>query len=173
MYSICKQTVIHKPCSVRVKFTLIYDYLDKKNTCRVDTNGHYLHGVYARKHISDDSKQKFTERVKEDPYITPNKMTTGISSSAGRITEAARKIDPILSNQDRVKYELNVARSALGIHKSSDFLGEFQNIQREYEGYITYAEVASKESFIIVFTPPGIGFHHLPFSTQPIITAVT
>ncbi|CEP20021.1 hypothetical protein [Parasitella parasitica] len=93
--------------------------------------------IYARKYISGDSKQKFTERVKGDPYISPKKMTTGISSNTGRITEAARKIDPILSNQDRVKCELNVARSALGIHKSSDFLGEFQNILREHEGYIT------------------------------------
>ncbi|CEP14650.1 hypothetical protein [Parasitella parasitica] len=107
--------------------------------------------IYARKHISGESKQRFTERVKGDPYITPKKMTTGISSNTSRITEAARKIDPILSNQDRVKYELNVARSALGIHKSSNFLGEFQNIQREYEGYITYAEVAPKENFIIAF----------------------
>ncbi|CEP19016.1 hypothetical protein [Parasitella parasitica] len=80
--------------------------------------------------MSGDSKQKFTERVNEDPYIIPEKMTTGISSRTGEITEAARMIDPILSDQVRVKHELNVARSTLGVHKNCDFVGELKSSKK-------------------------------------------
>ncbi|KAI8094968.1 uncharacterized protein B0P05DRAFT_618494, partial [Gilbertella persicaria] len=137
-------------------------------------NGYHTHEICSRKHLSGDSIRKFLEKVKNDPHTTPKKkMKTSIPSRTSEIIETARGIDLVLSNQNRVQYELNSARSVLGIQKNSESLDELGKIRKEYEEFITYVQVASDEYFVIVFNPPGISNYRLPFATQFIITDVT
>ena len=64
----------------------------------------------------------------------------------------AKEISSALGNQDRAKYQLNATKASLGISKSSDFLGDLSKIRKEYEGYITYAQVANDKDFMIAFS---------------------
>ncbi|OBZ80780.1 hypothetical protein A0J61_11171, partial [Choanephora cucurbitarum] len=67
----------------------------------------------------------------------------GVTSLPGRLNSMAKEISFALGNQDRAKYQLNATKASLGISKSTDFLGDLSKIKKEYEGYITYAQVAN------------------------------
>ncbi|KAI8055563.1 uncharacterized protein B0P05DRAFT_575293 [Gilbertella persicaria] len=135
---------------------MYFDYTIKKNICTVKCKDVHSHGTYKRIHLSGDDAKEFIEKVKQDPLTTPKKMTTGISSCMGEIVGAARNIDPVLSNQDRVKYEMNKVRGQLNISKSSEFLGKFTKIRKEFDGFITYAQVTNEKGFLLSFSPPDI-----------------
>ncbi|KAI8067676.1 uncharacterized protein B0P05DRAFT_573733 [Gilbertella persicaria] len=98
-------------------------------------------------------------------------MTTGISSRTGETIGAARNVDPVLSNLDRVKYEMNKIRARLNFSKSSEFLGEFTKVRKEFDGFITYAQVINEKDVFLSFSPPDIRYaisFWLPSQSSPV-----
>ncbi|CEG64718.1 hypothetical protein RMATCC62417_01644 [Rhizopus microsporus] len=60
----------------------------------------------------------------------------------------------------------------MGVSSRASFFGEFEEIENEYEGFISSAE-AAKQAFCIIFCSPDMKKFELPFSSQPIVTDIT
>ncbi|KAG1266648.1 hypothetical protein G6F68_002569 [Rhizopus microsporus] len=125
------------------------------------------------RHLTVAEKCHLDEKVDEDPHVKLSKAIVGVSSRTG---EAVRSIyssvSMILINKGRAKYELNNAKQRMGVSSRTGFLGEFEKIESEYEGFISSAEVAN-QAFCIIFCSPEIKKFELPFSSQFIVTDVT
>ncbi|KAL9538715.1 hypothetical protein MBANPS3_010722 [Mucor bainieri] len=103
-----------------------------------------FHGEYKRTHLSGKTFEKFVNVLETNKYSAPKKLTIGLSSRSDDTMDAARDFNTLFSNkEDRVKLELGKAIHVLGISKSAQFLEEFLKIQKEYPGYIKYAQVIS------------------------------
>lgn len=164
----CNKLVQHTPCPAKVKFVI------DRNTCEMECDGSHNHGKYLAAHLSAEEKKKFSDRVKSDPLTTPKKMVAGISSQTGENLESVRKINPILGNKDRTKYELRRVREQSLPTRSKNFLGELGEIMtEEFEGYVVHAQVSTLSNFIVAFTSPSMQKYDLPFEKFPIVTDVT
>ena len=130
----CEVSILSKDCPVK----LLY-YLQSEMWKNSSTWGIQACSFVWWKH------RRVCWKSQKWPLTTLKKLSSGISSGTGEIIGAAREIDPVLSKQDRVKYEINKARAILNSSKSSEYLGEFSKIQKEFEGYITHAQVASEK----------------------------
>ncbi|KAI8347586.1 hypothetical protein EDC96DRAFT_313904 [Choanephora cucurbitarum] len=160
----CKQTLTH---------TLIHDEREDVTSCTFKCSGGHTHGVIPRLHLSGDQSNMVLETVKNDQTKTPENFSIGLISRPGEFVLPAKKISFVMGNQDRAKYELNVAKTFLGISKNSDFLGDLGKIMSDFESYIVHAQVSNDKNFMVAFSAPSISGFKLPFSHQPIVTDLT
>ncbi|CAO3671884.1 unnamed protein product [Rhizopus microsporus] len=151
---------------------LICDSKLERRLCTVRVNFKFDDGK-CQMHLTVAEKCHLDEKVDEDPHVKLSKAIVGVSSRTG---EAVRSIyssvSMILINKGRAKYELNNAKQRMGVSSRTGFLGEFEKIESEYEGFISSAEVAN-QAFCIIFCSPEIKKFELPFSSQFIVTDVT
>lgn len=164
---ICEKQLSHKGCKVKVNFEF------KGDECTLKHVGNHSHKTYLPKHLTVEEKVKLNKVVKKDPLITPKAAVVGVSAKTGEVVESfSDSINEILSNKDRVKYEINTSKRSQGMAKRGEFLGEFGKIEKEFDGFIQSAEVASSK-FCIIFAAPEMKKYDLPFDAYPIVTDVT
>ncbi|KAG1473628.1 hypothetical protein G6F56_000848 [Rhizopus delemar] len=160
-------TLSHKGCKVKVNFEFKGDEYTLKHV------GNHGHRTYLPKHLTVEEKIKLNKVVKKDPLIIPEAAVVGVSIKTEEVVESFRNsINEVLSNKVCVKYEINMSKRSQGMTKRGEFFGEFGKIEKEFDGFIQSAEVASSK-FCIIFAALEMRKYDLPFGAYPIVTDVT
>ncbi|KAG2216728.1 hypothetical protein INT45_013839 [Circinella minor] len=92
------------PAEVRYRFV--------NTKCKLEQIGNHNHGPYVSNHLSEEEKDKLTERLLVDPTVTPKAAVQDINCRTGQIVDSVVDINPILG----------------------EFLGEFGKIMNNYTG---------------------------------------
>ncbi|KAG2215877.1 hypothetical protein INT45_003292 [Circinella minor] len=129
-----------------------YHFVNTK--CKLEQIGNHNHGPYVSKHLSEEEKDKLTERLLVDPTVTLKAAVQGINRRTGQIVYSVVDINPIL-----------------GTTGKGEFLGEFGKIMNNYTGYFLYAQVIPG-SFLLMYKSPAIKTY-CRFSDLPAVTDVT
>ncbi|RCH98680.1 hypothetical protein CU098_011343, partial [Rhizopus stolonifer] len=153
--SYLRRTIIPKRCKVKVNFGF------KGDECILKHIGNHSHKAYFPRHLIVKEKVKLSKFVKKEPSITPKTVVVSVSAKTG---EAVDSIKEILSNKDRVKFEINPPKRSQGMAKRSKRL--------EFDGFIQSAEVIPSKLRIIL-SAPKMKKHGLSFDAYSIVTDVT
>ncbi|KAG2216178.1 hypothetical protein INT45_005524 [Circinella minor] len=151
------------PAEVRYRFV--------NTKCKLEQIGNHNHGPYVSNHLSEEEKDKLTERLLVNPTVTLKAAVQGINRRTGQIVDLVVDINLILGTRDRVEYELNKRREQINMPRKGEFLGEFGKIMNNYTGYFLYAQVIPG-SFLLMYRSPAIKTY-CRFSNLPAVTDVT
>ncbi|KAG2215579.1 hypothetical protein INT45_000725 [Circinella minor] len=114
------------PAEVRYRFV--------NTKCKLEQIGNHNHGPYVSNHLSEEEKDKLTERLLVNPTVTLKAAVQGINRRTGQIVDLVVDINLILGTRDRVEYELNKRREQINMPRKGEFLGEFGKIMNNYTG---------------------------------------
>ncbi|KAK4519130.1 uncharacterized protein ATC70_009362 [Mucor velutinosus] len=176
----CKAPLEKVPCGVPVTFTFrVNDSRreDRGSTVTMrqeitETKKH-THTIYNSLHLDRYEKRELNKMIKTRPNITADAAISGIDPYTGEITKSIRKINNLMANHGRTKYEIRRSKIQQDLYTTKeDAVAAFQNLDEKYPHFMDSAQILPSK-FFVSFCSPEMLKRNLPFSDQPIVTDVT
>ncbi|KAK4520331.1 uncharacterized protein ATC70_008465 [Mucor velutinosus] len=176
----CKAPLEKVPCGVPVTFTFRVNDShreDRGSTATMrqeitETKKH-THTIYNSLHLDRYEKRELNKMVKTRPNITAAAAISGIDPYTGEITKSVRKINNVMANHGRTKYEIGRSKIQQDLYTTKeDAVAAFQDLDEKYPHFMDSAQILPSK-FFVSFCSPEMLQRNLPFANQPIVTDVT
>ncbi|KAK4510813.1 uncharacterized protein ATC70_005247 [Mucor velutinosus] len=176
----CKVPLEKVPCGVPVTFTFRVNDSRREDrgstvTMRQEiTETKHTHTIYNSLYLNRYEKRELNKMVKTRPNITAAAAISGIDLYTGEITKSVRKINNLMVNHGRTKYEIQRSKIQQDLYttKEDDAVAAFQDLDEKYPHFMDSAQTLPSNYFVS-FCSPEMLQRNLPFADQPIVTDVT